>query len=141
MSSSSFRSPDPADPAGRVAEHVVRARLFGRNEETAAPALPGPSRLRRERRSLLRLREELLRDLGGLMLEMVRRDQFRQDLLLERCAELTELDARLAELDGLLAVSFSMRRTPIERCDCGAPILPGAAFCPRCGLPVAGENA
>ena len=87
---------------------MVRARLFGRNEETAAPALPGPSRLRRERRSLLRLRDELLRDLGGLMLEMVRRDQFRQDLLLERCAELTELDARLAELDGLLAVSFSI---------------------------------
>ncbi|MGZ4439283.1 MAG: zinc ribbon domain-containing protein [Gaiellaceae bacterium] len=120
---------------------MVRARLFGRNEETAAPALPGPSRLRRERRSLLRLREELLRDLGGLMLEMVRRDRFRQDLLLERCAELTELDARLAELDGLLAVSFSMRRAPVERCDCGAPILPGASFCPRCGLPVAGSEA
>ena len=111
MSSSSSRPPESADRAGIVAEHVVRARLFGRSEETSATALPGPSRLRRERRSLLRLRENLLRDLGGLMLEMVRRDQFRQDLLLERCAELTELDARLAELDGLLAVSFSMRRT------------------------------
>ncbi len=32
----------------------MRARLFARNEETAAPALPGPSRLRRERRNLLR---------------------------------------------------------------------------------------
>ena len=116
---------------------MVRARLFGRSEETSAPALPGPSRLRRERRSLLRLREELLRDLGGLMLEMVRRDQFRQDLLLERCAELTELDARLAELDGLLAVSFSVRRAPVERCECGAPILTGASFCPRCGRPLA----
>jgi hypothetical protein len=120
---------------------VVRARLFGRNEETAVPALPGPSRLRRERRNLLRVREELLRDLGGLMLEMVRRDQFRQDLLLERCAELTELDGRLAELDGLLSVSFSMRRTPIERCACGTPILPGSSYCPRCGLPVTREDA
>ena len=120
---------------------MVRARLFGRSEETAAPALPGPSRLRRERRNLLRLREELLRDLGGLMLEMVRRDQFRQDLLLERCAELTELDARLAELDGLLAVSFSMRRAPVERCECGAPIIAGASYCPRCGRPVAKDGA
>jgi hypothetical protein len=120
---------------------VLRARLFGRNEETASAALPSPSRLRRERRSLLRAREELLRDLGGLMLEMVRRDQFRQDLLLERCAELTELDARLAELDGLLAVSFSLRRTPTARCTCGTPILSGSSFCPRCGRPVAGEDA
>jgi hypothetical protein len=120
---------------------VVRARLFGRNEETAAPATPGPSRLRRERRTLLRLREQLLRDLGGLMLEMVRRDQFRQDLLLERCAELTELDARLAELDGLLAVSFAARRAPVERCECGAPVLPGSSYCPRCGRPIAREEA
>ncbi len=75
------------------------------------------------------------------MLEMVRRDQFRQDLLLERCAELTEIDARLAELDGLLAVSFSARRAPVERCACGAPILAGASFCARCGLPVTHEDA
>ena len=33
-------------------------------------------------------REERLRDLGGLMLEMYRRDQFRQDLLVDRCIEL-----------------------------------------------------
>ena len=120
--------------------------MFGRNEETASAApshsgQPSPSRLRRERRSLLRLREELLRDLGGLMLEMVRRDQFRQDLLLERCAELTELDARLAELDGLLAVSFSLRRTPTARCECGAPIPGGASFCARCGRPVTPAEA
>jgi hypothetical protein len=116
---------------------VVRARLFGRNDETASGALPSPTRLRRERRNLLRMREELLRDLGGLMLEMVRRDEFRQDLLLGRCAELTELDGRLAELDGLLAVSFSLRRTPTARCECGTAILPGASFCARCGRPVA----
>ena len=36
----------------------------------------------------MRLREQKLRDLGGLSLEMYRRDRFREDLLLERCAEL-----------------------------------------------------
>ena len=34
-----------------------------------------PSELRRERRALLRLREQKLRDLGGLSLEMYRRDR------------------------------------------------------------------
>ena len=40
-------------------------------------ALPPAGQLRRERRALLQLREQRLRDLGGLMLEMYRRDQFR----------------------------------------------------------------
>jgi uncharacterized OB-fold protein len=38
-------------------------------------------------------------------------------------------------------VSFSMRRTPIERCACGTPILPGSSYCPRCGLAVTTEDA
>src|SRR4051794_41937334 len=42
-------------------------------------ALPPAGQLRRERRSLLQLRETRLRDLGGLMLEMYRRGQFRRD--------------------------------------------------------------
>ena len=50
----------------------------------------------------MRLREQKLRDLGGLSLEMYRRDQFREDLLLERCAELIGLEARIHELDTLL---------------------------------------
>ena len=54
-------------------------------------SLPHPGQLRRERRALLRAREGRLRDLGGLMLEMFRRDQFRQDLLVERCDELLAL--------------------------------------------------
>ena len=43
--------------------------------------VPAPGALRRERRTLVRTREERIRDLGGLMLEMYRRDQLRQDLL------------------------------------------------------------
>ena len=81
----------------------------------AAPApqrrpLPSASRLRRERRTLLRVREERIRDLGGLVLEMYRRQGFRQDLVDEQCAELVSLEDRLHELDSLLAVSVNARR-------------------------------
>jgi hypothetical protein len=100
-------------------------------------SLPHPGQLRRERRALLRVREERLRDLGGLMLEMFRRDQFRQDLLVERCDELIALDERLQELDTLLAAAASARRAaPAARCACGAPIVWGSHFCANCGRPV-----
>src|SRR5437660_7351839 len=99
---------------------------------------PPPGVLRRERRALLKFREERLRDLGGLVFEMYRRDRFREDLVVERCAELLELEGRLEELDSLL--SFARHRTPQLRCACGAPLAWGAHFCPNCGRP-AGERA
>ena len=72
------------------------------------------------------------------MLEMFRRDQFRQDLLVERCDELTALDERLQELDTLLAASVSVRRAaPAARCACGAPLMGSSHFCANCGRPVA----
>ena len=72
------------------------------------------------------------------MLEMFRRDQFRQDLLVERCDELLALDDRLQEVDTLLAASVSARRpAPPARCACGAPIVWGSHFCANCGRPVA----
>jgi len=100
-------------------------------------ALPPAGQLRRERRALLQLREQRLRDLGGLMLEMYRRDQFRQDLLVDRCVELQRLEERLADLDALLAAAVSRGRTrPSARCDCGAPVFWGSKFCAQCGRPV-----
>ena len=98
---------------------------------------PPASELRRERRALLRLREQKLRDLGGLSLEMYRRDRFREDLLLERCAELIGLEARIHELDVLLGAVGPSRAAPrTARCECGAPLLWGSRFCPSCGRPV-----
>ena len=96
-------------------------------------ALPPPGVIRRERRALAGVREEKLRDLGGLMLEMYRRDVFREDLLSDRCNELLGLDARLRELDEMLAAA--RRRLPAGRCECGAPLPWGSHFCPNCGRP------
>ena len=103
-------------------------------------ALPPAGQLRRERRLLLLAREERLRDLGGLMLEMYRRDQFRQELLIDRCVELQQLEERLAELDALLAAAVSRGKTrPSARCECGAPIFWGSKFCGQCGRPVGSQ--
>jgi len=128
-----------------VARPSLLARFRRRDERTVAGArpdgpprraLPHPGQLRKERRALLRVREERLRDLGGLMLEMFRRDQFRQDLLVERCDELIALDERLQELDTLLAAAVSVRRAaPAARCACGAPLVWGSHFCANCGRP------
>src|SRR5437868_12515959 len=130
---------------------MPRRRRFGRTEEAAPPprtpravrrALPPASQLRRERRALLLAREQQLRDLGGLMLEMYRRDQFRQDLLVDRCIELGQLEERLADLDALLAAAVSRGKTrPSARCECGAPIFWGSKFCAQCGRAVAGSPA
>ena len=95
--------------------------------------LPPPSQLRKDRRALLRLREERIRDLGGLILEMYRRDQFRQDLLVERCTELIAIEERVDEVDALLAAAVSVRRRPAARCECGATILWGMRYCASCG--------
>jgi hypothetical protein len=112
---------------------------FLRREPAPPRRRPAPpaSALRRERRALLRLREQKLRDLGGLSLEMYRRDRFREDLLLERCAELIGLDARIHELDVLLGATQRAPGVPkTARCECGAPLLWGSRFCASCGRPV-----
>jgi hypothetical protein len=107
------------------------------NRPRRRPAPPAGD-LRRERRALLRLREQKLRDLGGLSLEMYRHDRFREDLLLERCAELIGLEARIHELDVLLGSTPRAAGVPkTARCECGAPILWGSHFCATCGRPVA----
>ncbi|MGI8974788.1 MAG: zinc-ribbon domain-containing protein [Gaiella sp.] len=94
---------------------------------------PAASDLRRERRALLLLREERLRDLGGLTLEMYRRDHFNETLVVERCAELVSLEARISEIDALVSGARGLRRRKGAICACGAPLLIGARFCPSCG--------
>lgn len=92
-----------------------------------------PAALKRERRALLSEREDRIRDLGGLVFEMFRRDRFRVELVTERCADLVALEERLNELDALIA---SVNRRGGLRCECGAPLAWGAHFCANCGRPV-----
>jgi hypothetical protein len=111
---------------------------FGRNRSarTASGEAPRhashPGALKRERRVLLREREERIRDLGGLVFEMFRRDRFRVELVTERCADLVALEDRLDELDSLLAAATGRGGF---RCACGAPLASGAHFCANCGRP------
>jgi hypothetical protein len=101
-----------------------------------AYAVPPTRELKRERKALLLVREQRLRDLGGLTLEMYKRDRFNAGLVVERCAELVAIEARVQEIDALLdgTASASGSRSV---CACGAPLLLGARFCAACGRPVA----
>jgi predicted amidophosphoribosyltransferase len=87
---------------------------------------------------ILKAREERIRDLGGLTLEMYRRSTFRDELLIEQCREIVALEERLHELDSMLAAVASARRAP-KTCECGAPVPWGSHFCANCGRPVGGE--
>jgi hypothetical protein len=126
-------APDEPEPLPPESRAQIAQPDPPRRRRVAPPA----SELRRERRALMRVREARLRDLGGLALEMYRRDRFREDLLVERCTDLIALEARIHELDALLSLSSPLRRgTPVARCECGAPLLAGMNFCATCGRPV-----
>lgn len=101
--------------------------------------VPPARDLKRERKALLEMREERLRDLGGLTLEMYKRDRFNAGLVVERCAELVAVEVRVAEIDALLDGTARLRRGGGGAvCICGAPLLLGAHFCATCGRPVGG---
>jgi len=108
-----------------------------------ATLLPPPGRLRRERRWLVNRREIEIRDVGGLTVEMVRRDRFRPELLIERAGDVLALEERMNELDGLMLAASAVPRgtRAVQLCECGAPLLPGAHFCSHCGRPAAGTRA
>ena len=116
---------EQADAAVREAPRIDRRRI------------PRAGQLRRERRMLLREREERIRDLGGLVLEMYRRDGFRDDLVLDQCADLVAVDTRLQELGDLLAVLAGRPPAHLGSCACGAPLRWGSHFCSNCGRPAA----
>jgi hypothetical protein len=117
-----------------------RLRRRRDDSEPAVPAaprrrryLPPPSRLRRERRALLRYREQRIRDLGGLVLEMYRQDEFRQDVVHEQAAEIVALEERVREVDRLLTARTGRGERKLRCGRCGAALYHGARFCPSCG--------
>jgi hypothetical protein len=97
---------------------------------------PDPVRLRRERREMTNQREIELRDVGGLAVEMVRRDRWNPNLLVSRAHEVLALEQRMHEVDSLLVAEETARSFPnVAHCRCGAPLVPGVHFCGHCGRP------
>jgi hypothetical protein len=101
--------------------------------------VPPPRELKRERKALLQVREDRLRDLGGLAFEMYKRDRFVAGLVVERCAELVAIEARIQEIDDLLDGTAGLRGGRRgAMCLCGAPLMLGARYCATCGRPAGG---
>ncbi len=101
---------------------------------TGPTATTGP--LQDRRRRLVSAREATLRDLGGLMLEMYKRNRFREELLLDKCEEVLAIEVEIAHVDQRLfqlAPATASGQRPIGRCECSAPIMPGQNFCAVCG--------
>lgn len=135
----------PEDPAGGGGEHVLPAgtdldRLVGE-----APTSRRRTRLRRRLRHLRRVREVLLRDLGGFVFELHRADG-------EQSAAETALVA--GKLDRLRTVDDELRTLEAQLDDkrpmtlrepgiggtctaCGELFGSEARFCSACGTPVA----
>ena len=119
-----------------MADHTTASPTAG------AYDVPPTRELKRERKALLEVREERLRDLGGLALEMYKRDRFNAGLVDERSAELVAIEARVQEIDALLDGTARIRRGGGGAvCICGAPILLGARFCASCGRSLAPGSA
>jgi hypothetical protein len=101
---------------------------------TAAPAATQPAPpadLARRREELARRFAELQWDLGGLAYEMAVRGRMRAELLTPRVAELQQIDAQLATIDGMLRTGNS---APAGACPtCSAPYQAGAVYCWQCG--------
>jgi hypothetical protein len=130
MNDFSARGGGPPDPGGEVVEVVEVV------ESPVAPPEPDPVRLQRERRELAEGREIELRDVGGLAVEMVRRDRWNADLLVSRAHEVLALEQRMHELDSLLVAEATARSFPnVMYCKCGSPLVPGVHFCGHCGRP------
>jgi hypothetical protein len=140
------RRPPPAPPEGEAvaeqAPETAPADGAAPPQEAAAEAPPAraprrppyhPGALRRERKALARAREERIRDLGGLILEMFRRDRFREDLIRGQTEEVFGMESRIGEIDGVLIAT--RRQVQTARCACGAPIVWGSHFCANCGRP------
>jgi hypothetical protein len=130
----------PADlPAGVDAAEFLGPR----------PTTRGRGRLRKRLRHVRRVRELLLRDLGGLVYEVHRTGSGQGDgerLVSEKVARLQLLDTEVRDLEGRLddrSGELLLREPGIGgTCrSCGELFGSEANFCANCGAPVAGGPA
>jgi hypothetical protein len=127
---------DMVDP-GRV-----RAASGGRASRLDWSFSPGRLGTHRKLYKLARERDNRIRDLGGLTLEMVRREQLNPDLLSSQAGRILELERVVAEIESPPAGPVADEARCTEGgteilCSCGWALEPGARFCSHCGRPTA----
>ena len=92
-------------------------------------------RLRRERRRFPKAREQSVRDLGGLTVEMIRRDAFKPELLQRRARAILALEDGVYDLED--ALSDARHADPAvgspTLCSCGSSNDDAPVFCTSCG--------
>ena len=121
--------PEPDEEVVEVVEIV---------EPVPPPLEPDAVRLQRERMALTRQREIEMRDVGGLTVEMVRRDRWKPDLLISRAGRSSRSSSACTSSTRSSAAEATARTFPyVAHCKCGAPLAPGVHFCSHCGRPAA----
>jgi hypothetical protein len=107
------------------------------NSDLAGERVSPDSDLAGERDRLIERMTMMQSELGGLFYEMAIRDHVRMDVLIAKAAELQGVHTELGELERRLREQHVDAQTPATAtagdCPaCGAPHLPGAAYCSQC---------
>lgn len=134
---------DDAAPSEATIEVIDDATVVEEAPAAAAPRRPPTiGQLRRERRKLWDERQDTVYHVGGLAVDLHRRGMLDEESLITRRAEIVQaLDERILAIDEQLSeIDVNRKRhrqrmpAPSGYCmSCGAPFLPDAAFCSRCG--------
>ena len=127
---------DMVDP-GRV-----RAASGGRASRLDWSLQPGRLGTHRKLYKLARERDNRIRDLGGLTLEMVRREQLNPDLLSSQAGRILELERVVAEIESPPAgpvadEARSARAVPRSSAAAAGRSSRARRFCSHCGRPTA----
>jgi hypothetical protein len=150
-----FREREPQAAGDASADVVVTVQAHSVRDAQGTPIQPAPIaspdalvsdvELRRERAGLARRYLELRGDLGGLLIEMARRERFNLPLLRVKAQEAVAVERRAREIDGTLGLRAAQGRgvlppgtVPMQSMLCGqcsASIPADANFCAYCGTP------
>lgn len=90
--------------------------------------------LQRRREQLVARVAELQWDLGGLVYEMVVRNNINIEVIVKRAVPLQDADAELSEVERILRMEETGAAGACT--GCGAPHSSGATFCWQCGKPL-----
>ena len=109
----------------------------GAPEQTKGPGFAERGRMRRRVRFLRRIRELGLRDLGGLVYDMRRYGQEKEELIAAKVTALEATDAELRVLEQALddhRKLIELREAGISSCpQCGAIVASDSRYCQECG--------